>query len=201
MFEKRAVTQVPIEEHLARRWSGRAYDAARPVTRPHLLALLEAARWAPSCYGDQPWRYLVWDRMQDPGNWQRAFACLGEFNQGWAGNAPVLMLALADTLFNHNNQPNRWGDYDTGAASMSMCVQSTALGLMVHQMGGFDAGKVQKEFAIPERFTPMAMMTVGYQLAVADIPADMRGRELAARERRALGDVAFSGQWGTPVAP
>ena len=200
MFENRAVTSVVIEDSLARRWSGRAYDPARPITRPQVLALLEGARWAPSCFGDQPWRYLVWDRMQDAGNWQRAFACLGEFNQGWAGNAPVLMLALADTLFNHNNQPNRWGGYDTGAASMSLCVQAVALGIMVHQMGGFDGGKVQKEFAIPERFTPMAMIVVGYQLAKADIPADMHEREFAARQRRPLGEVAFSGEWGKAVA-
>ncbi len=201
MFENRAVTSVAIDDQLARRWSGRAYDPARPVSRPQLLALLEAARWAPSCFGDQPWRYLVWDRMQDAGNWQRAFGCLGEFNQGWAGKAPVLMLALADTLFNHNNQPNRWGAYDTGAASMSLCVQATAFGLMVHQMGGFDAAKVQKEFSIPERFTPMAMITVGYQLAKADVPPDMREREFAARQRRPLGEVAFSGEWGRAVAP
>ena len=200
MFENRAITSVAIEDHLARRWSGRVYDPARPVTRPQLLALLEAARWAPSCFGDQPWRYLVWDRMQDAGNWQRAFGCLGEFNQGWAGKAPVLMLALADTQFNHNNQPNRWGGYDTGAASMSLCVQAVALGIMVHQMGGFDGGKVQKEFAIPERFTPMAMIVVGYQLAKADIPADMREREFAARQRRPLGELVFSGEWGKAMA-
>jgi nitroreductase len=200
MFEMRAVTQVPIDDHLARRWSGRAYDPARPIVPPQLLALLEAARWAPSCYGDQPWRYLVWDRMQDAGNWQRAFACLGEFNQGWAGKAPVLMLALADTQFNHNNQANRWGGYDTGAASMSLCVQATAMGMMVHQMGGFDGEKAQKEFSIPERFTPMAMIAVGYQLAAADIPADMREREHAARQRRPLGEVAFSGAWGRAIA-
>ena len=200
MFEKRAVTQVPLVDHLALRWSGRAYDPARAVTRPQLLALLEAARWAPSCFGDQPWRYLVWDRTQDAGNWQRAFACLGEFNQGWVGKAPVLMLASADTQFHHNNKPNRWGGYDTGAASMSLCVQATAMGMMVHQMGGFDGDKVQKEFAIPARFTPMAMIAVGYQLAEADIPADMREREFAARERRPLGEVVFRGEWGNPIA-
>ncbi|HSQ02670.1 MAG TPA: nitroreductase family protein, partial [Burkholderiales bacterium] len=66
MLEKKAVTSVPIHELLAQRWSPRAYDANQPVTREHLRSLLEAARWAPSCNGDEPWRYLVWDRVQDP---------------------------------------------------------------------------------------------------------------------------------------
>jgi nitroreductase len=200
MLEKRAVTQVPIQDHLARRWSGRAYDPARAVDAPQLLALLEAARWAPSCYGDQPWRYLVWDRVRDNAAWQRAFACLGEFNRGWAGAAPVLMLALADTLFHHNDKPNRWGAYDTGAASMSICVQATALGLMAHQMGGFDAEKAQAEFAIPQRFTPMAMITIGYPLADSAIPAALRERESAPRQRRPLGELAFRGAWGKAIA-
>ncbi len=201
MFKKPALTQVMIHEPLAQRWSGRAFDPVRPVARSQLLALLEAARWAPSCYGDQPWRCLVWDRMQDARNWQRAFACLGDLNQGWAGMAPVLMLAAADKRFNHNDQINRWGEYDAGAASMSLCVQATVLGLMTHQMGGFDAGKAQQEFSIPERFTPMAMIAVGYQLAEADIPPDLREREFAARQRRPPGEVAFSGEWGRGIAP
>ncbi|MBI1733269.1 MAG: nitroreductase family protein [Gammaproteobacteria bacterium] len=199
MFEKRAETQVPIDDRLARRWSGRAYDAHRPVTGPQLLALLEAARWAPSCYGDQPSRYLVWDRLVDPVHWKRAFACLGEFNQGWAGAAPVLMLSLADTRFNHDDQPNRWGGHDTGAASMSLCVQATVLGLMAHQMGGFDAAKIQQDFGIPGRFTPMAMIAVGYQLAEPDIPPALREREYAPRQRRALGEIAFRGEWGRAI--
>lgn len=62
MEERRAITSVPIDDLLARRWSPRAFDAARHVSREQLKALLEAARWAPSCNGDEPYRYLVWDR-------------------------------------------------------------------------------------------------------------------------------------------
>ena len=65
MLEKPAVTQPPIAELIARRWSPRALDPNKPVNRDQLLALLEAARWAPSCFGDQPWRYLVWDRFRE----------------------------------------------------------------------------------------------------------------------------------------
>ena len=73
MLEKRAATSVPIHELLARRWSPRAYDPKRPVSREQLSILLEAGRWAPSCNGDEPWRYLIWDRGRDPEGWQKAF--------------------------------------------------------------------------------------------------------------------------------
>lgn len=199
MFDKKAVTSVAIHDLLARRWSGRAYDAERRAPADQLTALLEAARWAPSCFGDQPWRFIVCDRSADPASWQRAYDCLMEGNQAWARNAPVLLLAVADSLFNHNDQPNRWAQYDTGAASMSLCIEATARGMMVHQMGGFDADRARRSFAIPERYVPMAMMTVGYQLPEERIPEDVREREYGARQRRPLDELFFSGNWGHGV--
>lgn len=200
MFEKRADTEAPVTDLVALRWSGRAYDPEREVARELLIALLEAARWAPSCFGDQPWRYLIWDRNEDAAGWQRAFDCLSEGNQAWAGRAPVLMLACADSEFVRNGAPNRWGQYDTGAASMSLCVQATAMGLMVHQMGGFDKDRARGIFEIPDRYECMAMITVGYQLSLEEIPEDMRERECATRARRPLAESFFEGSWGRPVS-
>jgi len=200
MFDKPAHTSVPIHDTLARRWSGRAYDARRPVPRDQLLALFEAARWAPSCYGDQPWRMVVCDRFADAAAWQRALDCLVEGNQSWARYAPLIGVVAADTQFRHNDEPNRWAQYDSGAAAMSLCVQAAALGLMVHQMGGFDPARAAAAFAIPERCTPMAMFTVGWQLAQEDIPHDMRERELAPRRRHPLGELFFASTWGNGLA-
>lgn len=199
MFEKKAITQTEITDLLAKRWSGRAYDAQRRVRREDLIKLLEAARWAPSCFGDQPWRYLVWDRHRDEAQWRRAADCLSEGNRAWATAAPVLMAACADSRFLANDKPNRWGEYDTGAASMSLCVQATALDLMVHQMGGFDAEALRAQFAIPQRFTPMAMIAVGYQVSRDAVPEALEERELAARARRPLGSCFFEGAWERPI--
>jgi nitroreductase len=195
MFPKRAVTAVEIADVLASRWSGRAYDPDRPVERAVLTALLEAARWSPSCFGDQPWRFLIWDRLTDRERWQRAYDCLSEGNRSWAVGAPLLMLACGDRQFT-DGRPSRWGQYDTGAAAMSLCVQATALGLMVHQMGGYDPARIRVEFAIPERFECLAMIAVGYQLPEERIPEDLREREYAERSRRELGECSFLGEWG-----
>ena len=94
---------------------------------------------------------------------------------------------------------NRWGGYDTGAAAENLCLQATALGLMAHQMGGFDADKTRALFNIPEQFTPMAIIAVGYQLAEADIPEELTEREYNPRQRNAINDNFFNGEWDVPI--
>ncbi len=199
MLEKPATTLVTIHDIIARRWSPRAYDPVRPVERTRLLALLEAARWAPSCYGDEPWRFVVCDRYHDEARWTVALGCLAPGNQTWAQNAPVLALAVSDSAFSHNDKPNRWGGYDTGAASISLALQAAAEGMIVHQMGGFDPDQARKVFAIPERFTPMAMIAIGYQAELGTLSEEVRQRELQPRQRRPLEDSFFDGRWGVGI--
>ncbi len=196
MLEKPAVTQVAIADLLARRWSPRAIDPDRPVLREHLLALLEAARWAPSCFGEQPWRYLVWDRFRDAAGWQQAFACLTEGNQVWVKDAPVLLMSVVTPNFSHNNKSNRWAQHDTGAASENLCLQATALGLVAHQMGGFDSEKARATFEIPADHACMAMIAVGHPGSIEILPESLRERELAPRERKSLDNLVFEGGWG-----
>jgi len=199
-MQKPALTQVPIDPTLANRWSGRAFDASKPVTHEQIITLLEAARWAPSCFGDQPWRFIVWDKNTDAAAWQQGFDCLVPSNQSWVKDTPVLMLVCADTLFNHNQQPNRWGQYDTGAAAENVCLQASSMGLMAHQMGGFNADKAREVFAIPAQYIPMAMLCVGYAADINTVTGDALDRETAARTRRPLNELFFAGNWGNPIA-
>jgi len=199
MQDKPAKTQVPIHDIIARRWSCRAFDAARPVSREQLLSLLEAARWAPSCYGDEPWRFIVWDKNRDSAAWEQAFGCLVEWNRNWVKNAPVLLLITADSQFRKNGQPNRWSQYDTGAAAENLCLQAVAQGLMAHQMGGFDEDKVRAIYAIPPQFACMAMIAVGWQADENNLGDDLKQLEIAPRERSELGTLFFENDWGQPL--
>lgn len=198
MLHKSAITQQIIHDIIARRWSTRAFDAAKPVSREQLISLLEAARWAPSCFGDEPWRFVVWDKNHDQASWKKAFDCLGEFNQNWVKNAQVLLLALASDKF-RKGTPNRWGMYDTGAASENLCLQSVALGLMAHQMGGFDADKIRQVCGAPEGYQCMAMIAVGYQAEANVLEGDLYDSEIAERKRQPLKENFFEGTWGNPI--
>jgi nitroreductase len=198
-MQKPAVTQQLICDLIASRWSPRAFDANKPVSHAQIIALLEAARWAPSCFGDEPWRFIVWDKNTDEKSWQLAFDCLAPSNQTWVINAPVLMLVCADGLFGHNQKENRWAQYDTGAAAENLALQAGGMGLVAHQMGGFNADAAREAFKIPSQITLMAMLAVGYQGDANDLPEELKARELAARKRKPLGELFFTSTWGKSV--
>jgi len=198
-MHKPAITQVTINETIAKRWSGRAYDAAKSLGSEQIVALLEAARWAPSCFGYQPWRFVVWDKNTDTQAWQQAFGCLAPSNQAWVKDASLLLLVCSDTLFNHNQQPNRWAQYDTGAAAENICLQAESMGLMAHQMGGFNVDLAREKFTIPAQFTPMAMICVGYPADIATVTGEAFTRETAERSRRPLSELFFANEWGQPI--
>jgi nitroreductase len=198
-MHKPAITQTPIHEIISNRWSPRAYDASKTVTQLQIIALLEAARWAPSCFGDQPWRFIVWDKNVDAQAWQQAFDCIVPSNQMWAKDAPVLVLICADTLFSHNQTPNKWAQYDTGAAAVSLCLQATSMGLVTHQMGGFNGDKTREAFSIPAQYNPISMLAVGYEGDANNLPDDLKARELAERKRKPIGELFFNSVWGKSI--
>ncbi|HKQ74113.1 MAG TPA: nitroreductase family protein [Blastocatellia bacterium] len=196
--EKVAPVSCPISELIARRWSSRAFDAARPVEREKVRLLLEAARWAPSSFNEQPWRYLVFD-SQDPPARERALACLMDFN-AWARQAPVLMLSVTREIFAHNAQPNQHARHDLGMASENLVLEAVNQGLMAHQMAGFDVARARREFGIPPDCTPMAMIAIGYPFRgdPRDLPVALRAMETQPRQRRLLREIAFHGNWNKP---
>jgi nitroreductase len=193
--EKKAPANNPLNELIARRWSPILFDENRPVEHEKILSLLEAARWSPSCLNDQPAHYLVFDGA-DSEALEQARGCLVEGN-AWARKAPVLMLSVARDNFAFNNQPNRHAHHDVGAASENLVLQAVDLGLAAHQMAGYDADKARQEFSIPQGFTPMAMIAIGYphQHELDEIDEKARKRELASRSRKPLNETAFAGKW------
>jgi nitroreductase len=199
MLEKNAITSVSIHDLMQRRWSPRAFDSNRPVSRAQLAALLEAARWAPSCNGVEPWRYMVWDRTQDSEGFEKVYDCLSDSNKLWVKNVPLLLLAVASSDPLPPDRPNRWTQHDTGMASMAIVLQAVALGLAAHQMAGYNVEKLRGAFAIPPEFTPMALIAVGYQASPDVLDEATKKKELVARARKPLAERFFESGWGKPV--
>ncbi len=198
MIAKPAETTFAIHDLLRQRWSPRAFSP-RPVEPEKLQGLLEAARWAPSCFNEQPWRFIVCTKDQ-PADHARLVGCLSEGNLPWAPQAPVLMLSVAKLQFTHNGRPNRHALHDVGMAVENLVIQAVALGLHVHQMAGFDAAKARTVFGIPEDHEPVAAIALGYQGDEQALPAQLRERELAPRTRKPLGETVFGGRWGEASA-
>lgn len=183
---EKSAAQEGIHELLAERWSPREFEA-RPVEPSKLVQLFEAARWAPSSYNAQPWSFIVATR-ENAEAYNRLLSTLMDANQKWAKQAPVLILAVTRLNYTHVDHPNRHAYYDLGQAVANLTVQATALGLRLHQMGGFDPQAARELFAIPAGHEAVSVLALGYQPGQ---PAD-----LAARTRKPLAEFVFDGSWG-----
>ena len=192
-MNKKSYTSYPIHNLLNQRWSPRAFSERR-VEKEKLIALFEAARWAPSCFNEQPWSFIVTTR-EEPAEYERMLACLVDTNIRWARLAPVLMLSVAKLNFEYNGKPNRHAFHDVGLAVENLIVQASAFGLYVHQMAGYHLDRAREAFAIPATHEPVAGIALGYLGDPEQLPEDLRDREKAHRERMPLKDFVFSGAW------
>lgn len=177
------------------RWSPRAF-ADRDVSPTDLRTIFEAARWAPSSYNEQPWRFFVGHRNSE--TYQKIHDALVPFNQQWAKNAPVLILGVARTRFSHNDSPNNYAAHDLGAAMGFMTLQAATLGISTHQMAGFDWVKAREALEIPETYTMGSVMALGYQGELADLADHFHGQEQSPRSRKPLSEIVFS-DWDHPA--
>jgi nitroreductase len=184
--EDGAVGAASVHPLLAQRWSPRGFDPEHVLSDADLHLLLEAARWAPSSNNSQPWRFVV-SRRGDAVH-PRLVKHLVPGNQLWAPQASALLLAAAATVRDDGKVlGHAW--YDTGQAVAHLSIQAGALGLAVHQMGGFDRDGVRAEFDLPAHVEPIAMVAVGRYDPEAALPEPLWTRERAARERREIREI------------
>jgi len=198
MAQQRMNVQAPVERLFAERWSTRAFDSEKPVAAELIASCLEAARWAPSCFGEEPWHYIITDRFADKTNWDKVAAVLASKNQLWARHAPVLIVSLAEPAFSHNDKLNRWAEYDTGQATICLCLQAEAMGLVCHQMGGFDPDALKQAFALPDQMHVMSVVAIGYPGDVTKLGKEFQPMETEARTRKPLELIVHDGEWDLP---
>ncbi|HUD23063.1 MAG TPA: nitroreductase family protein [Acidobacteriaceae bacterium] len=185
-----------VEDLILRRWSPRAFSD-KVVSDEDMKKIFTAASWAASSSNEQPWRFLV-GRKGDA-TYGKIFDSLVEFNQMWAGSAPVLILSVAMKSFSKNGQPNAWALHDTGAASATMSLQATALGLHTHGMAGFDKDKARVSFNLPEDVEPGAVWALGFLGDPDTLPEKLQAMEKGPRVRKALPEFVFA-EWEKPAA-
>ena len=195
-MEKPADTHFPIHDLLSQRWSPRAF-AEQPVEPEKIQRVLEAARWASSCFNEQPWSFIVATTNQSA-EFRKLLNCLVEGNQVWAKQAPVLMITVAKMHFDHNSHPNPHAFHDVGLAVGNLVVQATAMDLVVHQMAGILHETIQTLYSLPSGYEPVTGLALGYPGDPDTLPPDIREREKAPRSRKTLQEFVFSSTWGKP---
>ncbi len=171
------------------RWSPRALSG-EPLAEADILALLEAARWAPSCFNAQPWRF-AWV-LNGAEGWNALFQTLMETNRSWAAKAGALIAVASRNTFEQNGQAHPTHGFDAGAAWMSLALQASHLGLVAHGMRGFDVAAARAALGLPDGHDLWAIVAVGHPGRREDLPEALQARE-APSPRRALDEIAFAG--------
>lgn len=169
-----------VNELFLKRWSPRAMSG-ESLSEEQLMSLFEAARWAPSSYNNQPWRFVY--ARRDTKQWNSLFNLLGDFNKIWAQNAAVLVVVVSKKVFDHNDKPSRTHAFDAGAAWENLALQGSLMGLAIHAMEGFDYDKARHVLKIPEEYEIQAMVAIGKLGKKDALPPDMQTREIPSKRK------------------
>jgi nitroreductase len=181
----------PIQPLILNRRSLRAMSGEE-LSDPELMALFEAARWAPSSYNSQPWRFIYAKRNTEA--FDRFFNLLVEFNQGWTKTAAALVIVISKKTFEQNGQPSTTHRFDSGAAWENLALEATTRGLVAHGMEGFDYAKARQVLEIPDDFDIEAMLAIGKKGKKEDLPPALQERE-APSDRKPLADIIMEGKF------
>ncbi|OHC99306.1 MAG: nitroreductase [Sphingomonadales bacterium RIFCSPLOWO2_12_FULL_63_15] len=192
--DPRAVTR-PVDPLFLDRWSPRAFEASS-LPQADLDTLLDAARWAPSAFNYQPWRFLYAHR--DSADWARFLGLLLPFNQSWVQHASVLTFILSDSLSSapgsQETKPSHSHSFDAGAAWALLALQATRMGYHTHAMTGVDFDAARRELAVPDRFRIEAAVAIGRMGDKATLPEALQARE-APSGRNPIDSFAFAGNF------
>lgn len=181
--------EADVDPQFTDRWSPRSFSS-RPLDDLQVRSLFEAARWAPSCFGEQPWLFLYARTRQDR---ERFLGALVEKNRLWAASAPLLVFVASRRNFAHNGRENRHAPFDAGAAWMSLALQARKLGLHAHAMAGFSRKAAFAMLQLPEdQYEIWAAVAVGYRDDPDLLPAEVAAVECP-NGRKPLAEVMREG--------
>lgn len=191
--ENPRVADHPIERVFLDRWSPRAFDGSA-ISEEELLTILEAARWAPSSYNAQPWRFLY--ARRDNTHWDKFLGLLNEFNQSWAKLGSALVYVVSETTMlppgKDQRVPYHSHSFDAGAAWGYMALQAAMSGWYCHGMVGIEMDRIRTELNVPADHRIECGIVIGKLGPITQLPDFLQARE-APSPRKPLAETAFEG--------
>jgi nitroreductase len=171
--------------------------SGEPIDQQTLWTLFEAARWAPSTYNEQEWRFLYAHR--DTENWPLFFDLLMEANQLWCSQASVLVVVASHKFFERNGKPNPVHTFDVGAAFQNLSLQGTIMNLVVHGMAGFHRSMARTKLGIPDEYEVEAMIAIGRPGDPGGLPEALQQREFPT-PRKPVSEFVCEGRFEFPAS-
>jgi nitroreductase len=183
--------QYPINPLFTKRWSPRAMSGEL-LSTTELMSLFEAARWAPSSYNNQPWRFLY--ALKNTEYWDLFFNLLVPANQVWVKNGAVLIVVLSRNAFEYNNKPSRTHSFDAGSAWENLALQGADSNLVIHALEGFDYDKARQQLSVPDDYTIEAMIVVGKPGSLDVLPEQLQEKEVPS-DRKLVEQIIAEGKF------
>ena len=179
----------PINPLILNRWSPRSMSG-EALNDDEIMSLFEAARWAPSSYNNQPWRFIYAKRNSE--HWNRFFNLLMEPNKLWAKNAAILVVVISRKNFEFNEKPAVTHQFDAGSAWENLALEASSRDIVAHGMQGFDYKKAGVDLRIPPNFEVMAMIAIGKKGPKEILPAELQEKEKLTN-RKPLKEIIMEG--------
>jgi nitroreductase len=180
-----------INHFILNRWSPRSMTG-EDLDENTIMSLFEAARWAPSSFNNQPWRFIYAKRNTN--HWNKLFDLLVEPNKVWAKNAALLVVVISYKNFEYNGKFSITHQYDTGAAWENLALEASSRGLVAHGMQGFDYVKARESLEIPDDFDVMAMIAIGKRGKKENLPPNLQEKE-SPNDRKPLQEIIMEGSF------
>lgn len=174
------------------RWSPRSFSGEE-ISDKLLFSLFEAARWAPSSFNNQPWRFIYAKRTSQ--DWNLLLNLLGDSNKKWCANASALVVIISKKTFDYNGKPSITHQFDAGSAWQNLAIQAETQGFATHAMQGFDYERAKKELNVSDEYDVMAMVAIGKRAQKEKLPPELQEREIPS-DRRPLSEIVMEGKFG-----
>ncbi len=180
-----------INSIFVNRWSPRSMTGEE-INDDDLMSLFEAARWAPSSFNNQPWRFIYSKRTGS--EWSKFLDLLNEGNRIWAKDAGVLVVMISRKNFEYNEKPSITHQFDSGAAWENLALEASIRGIVAHGMQGFDYQKARENLNIPDNFDVMAMIAIGKRGPIEKLPPKLQQAEHP-NDRKSLKQITMEGRF------
>ena len=187
--ERSRISTYQINPLILNRWSPRSMTGEE-LDNEEIMSLFEAARWAPSSYNNQPWRFIYAKRNTE--HWDRLFNLLAEGNRAWAENSALLVVVISRKNFEYNEKPARTHQFDAGSAWENLALEAFSRGIVAHGMQGFDYDKARIDLEIPTDFEVMAMIAIGKKGPRENLSPELQEKEKLT-DRKPLKDIVMEG--------
>ncbi|MCX7882168.1 MAG: nitroreductase family protein [Brevinematales bacterium] len=177
----------------------RSYRALGPIeiSEEQIRILAKAASLMPSCFNNQPWRFIFVRSHEVLQDLQKTYSQGNE----WAYRASLVIAVVTHPEDDCRLQGKEYALFDTGMAVAAMLLMGTEMGFVLHPIAGFDTRAAQKVLGIPEERILVTLIVVGQKNddSFSELRPHQQEAERHRPERKPFSEFVFIERWGNPL--